>query len=557
MKLDHRGFVVHQARKLQGMKRLHEPEAEESGELHPESLRNQIAHLRKENILLRKKAKLSLEEKIRMLEEQPSETARSMQDAADSATQEAKNEKLTQVNAQLIITGVELQVAMDKIENAKAEMTHLAHYDFLTDLPNRMQLYDRINLAIDWAKRHHAKMALLFLDIDRFKQINDSLGHMVGDKLLQSIAHRLKSVVRSTDTVSRLGGDEFVLLLSEFDQVKTLIPKIEKIRELLAEPHNIEGHKIDISTSIGISLYPEDGEDSDTLMLNADSAMYHAKENGRNRFYFFKPVMRKQISNRQNVEKGIYSALKKQEFELFYQAQINLEDGTIAGVEALIRWRHPVEGVLPPAYFIPAAEECGAIIPIGRWVLHEACRQAQAWLDEGLDFHVMAVNISVREFDDHEFLENICTVLQETGLAPSRLELEITETVLMKNIAASAQILHTLRSMGIKISIDDFGTGYSSLSYLKRIPIDTLKIDQSFVSDISAVNDDVLVKAIIAIGKNLHHKVIAEGVETVEQLDFLRSNDCEAAQGYYLHAPMTGREFTSILQVGIRPDRLH
>lgn len=533
------------------MKRQQKPETDNAIGSYIEGLCKQITKLQEENCNLRKIAKRRADENIYSDEKNTNEAITEHR----HAEQEDRNEKLTQANAKLVMSAVELQVAVDKIENAKAEMTHLANYDFLTDLPNRMQLYEKINLAIDWAKRHQAKMALLFLDVDRFKQINDSLGHTVGDKLLQSIAQRLKSVVRSTDLVSRLGGDEFVLLLSEFDEIKTLIPKIEKIRAVIAAPHKIEGKELDISISIGISLYPEDGEDFDTLMLNADSAMYHAKENGRNRFYFFKQAMRKQISNRQAAEKDICTALRNQEFELFYQAQINLRDGTITGVEAFIRWRHPVNGVLPPACFIPVAEECGAIIPIGRWVLQEACRQAQAWVDDGLDFNVIAVNISVREFDDHEFLDHVCTVLRDTGLAPDRLELEITETVLMKNIQANTTTLHALRHMGIKISIDDFGTGYSSLSYLKRIPIDTMKIDQSFVNDISVSNDDVLVKAMISIGQNLHYKVIAEGVETLEQLNFLRNNDCEAAQGFYLHSPMSGLAFTSVLKQTIQPER--
>ena len=507
-------------------------------------LRKQISNLRKENLQLRKNVKTSVNGTVSL----PDQNSAVNINNINLARQEDRNQKLKKANAQLIMTSVELQVAVEEIKNAKAEMHHLAHYDFLTDLPNRMQLYEKIHLAIEWAKRHNTKMALMFLDIDHFKSINDSLGHATGDKLLQSIANRLRSVVRSTDTVSRLGGDEFVLLFSEFDQIKTLIPKIEKIREVISLPHHIGGMNIDISTSMGISLYPDDGEDSDTLILNADSAMYHAKENGRNRFYFFKPEMRKKISTLRTAEKNIYTALRNEEFELFYQAQINLNDGGIAGVEALIRWRHPVDGVLSPVYFIPAAEECGAIIPIGRWVLHEACRQAQAWKADGLDFNIIAVNISAREFDDSDFLDNVCEVLRETGLEPSRLELEITETVLMKNIQTSTAILHALRAMGIKISIDDFGTGYSSLSYLKRMPVDTMKIDQSFVKDISTENDDVLVKAIIAIGKNLNYKVIAEGVETLEQFEFLRRNSCEAAQGFWLHSPMPGLEFTKMLK---------
>lgn len=552
MKSEHRRFIARKARKLAGIKRQPAPEEEEVSMQLPKGLRRQIAKLQKENFFLRKIAQLSTDEKNSLLKKMTAETS----EEKNQALQEDRNDQLAQANSKLVMTGLELQLAVEKIEIAKSEMTHLAHFDFLTDLPNRLQLYEKINLAIDWAKRHQTKMALLFLDIDRFKQINDSLGHDVGDKLLQSVALRLKNVVRSTDTISRIGGDEFVLLLSEFDKIKTLIEKIEKIREVLAAPHCIQGLNVDVSTSIGISLFPEDGDDSDTLMLNADSAMYYAKENGRNRFYFFKPEMRRHISNRQTMEKGLHSALKNQEFELFYQAQISLLDNTINGVEALIRWHHPLNGLITPASFIPAAEECGAIIPVGRWVLQEACRQAKAWIEDDLDFNVIAVNISAREFDDHEFLDNVNEVLRKTGLEPSRLELEITETVLMKNIQASTATLYALKKMGIRISIDDFGTGYSSLSYLKRIPFDTMKIDQSFVSDISLLNDDVLVNAIIAIGKNLHHKVIAEGVETQEQLDFLRRSGCEAAQGFYLHSPMTGLEFTSVLKQCVQPDHL-
>jgi diguanylate cyclase (GGDEF)-like protein len=512
------------------------------------NLRKQISNLRKKNLKLRKSIKISANKTISL----PDKNSALNIEKINLARQDYKNQKLTEANSKLIMTSVEMQIALEEIKNAKAAMHHLAYHDFLTDLPNRMQLYEQIRSAIEWAKRHNTKMALMFLDIDRFKSINDSLGHATGDKLLQSIAKRLRSVVRSTDTVSRIGGDEFVLLFSEFDQIKTLIPKIEKIREVISLPHRIGEMNIDITTSMGISLYPDDGEDSDTLMLNADAAMYHAKETGRNRFYFFKPEMRQKISNRQNLEKDVHNAIRNHEFELFYQAQINLRNGTISGVEALIRWRDPIEGMLSPAYFIPACEECGAIVPLGRWILQEACQQAQAWVEDRLDFNVIAVNISAREFDSPEFLGHIGEVLQKTGLDPSRLELEITETVLMKNIQTSIVTLHKLREMGVKISIDDFGTGYSSLSYLMLIPFDTMKIDQSFISNIFVSHDDVLIKAIINIGKNLHRKVIAEGVETSEQLDFLRSNECEVAQGFYLHVPMPGLEFKQVLKLMTR-----
>ena len=467
------------------------------------------------------------------------------------AQQENRNEQLSQANEQLVIASVKLQVAAEEIEKSKAEMTHLAHHDFLTKLPNRMQLLDRLAQSIALNRRHHAKLAVLFLDLDRFKLVNDSLGHEVGDQLLQMVAQRLQTTIRSSDTVSRLGGDEFVLLLSEVTHKDALIPKIEHIREVIAAPYHIAGHEINISATIGISLFPQDGEDAKGLMRNADAAMYDAKESGRNRYQFFLPEMRTKIMERQAVEESLLQALIEKEFVLHYQAQVNLETRVITGVEALIRWHHPIRGLLLPRWFIPIAEEAGTITQIGRWVLRQACQQAQSWLDDGLNFDVMAVNISAREFESEGFLDHIRLVLKETGLAPDRLELELTETVLMKSIESAAATFNTLRSMGVRISIDDFGTGYSSLSYLKRFPVDAIKIDQSFIRDMSASDDDVLVKAIIGIGKNLRLQVIAEGVETRQQLDFLRANGCVLAQGFYLQSPMPAEEFEAVLRDGI------
>lgn len=475
-----------------------------------------------------------------------------MQDAhIVKATQQDRNAKLKQANEQLVIASVQLQIATEEIERSKAEMTHLANHDFLTDLPNRMQLHDRIGQAIARAKRHQKKLAVLFLDLDRFKIVNDSLGHAIGDKLLQSVAQRLKGSIRDTDTVSRHGGDEFVLLLSEVDDRETLALTIEKIHKAITASYDIAGHDLDIGATIGISMFPEDGEDSGTLIGNADAAMYFAKENGRNKYQFFEPEMRARNMERQDIETNLRQALDKHQFVLFYQAQINLESGDITGAEALIRWRQPNGGLLLPAWFMPVAEDCGAIVPIGRWVLREACREAQSWLEADLPFNVIAVNISAREFESDDFLAHVHNVLLETGLTADRLELEITETVLMKNIESAAATLHALRSMGVRISIDDFGTGYSSLSYLKQFPLDTLKIDQSFVRDISIADNDVLVDAVIGIGKGLRLQVVAEGVETATQLAFLRKSHCATGQGFYLNVPMIAEDFSAFLRQGV------
>ncbi len=487
-------------------------------------------------------------------------TAREREIDDERITKEAMldhSTKLRQANEKLVIAAMQLQIANAEIDKSKAEMTYVANHDFLTDLPNRMQLYDRIAQAIALARRHHEKLAVLFLDLDRFKPVNDTFGHATGDQLLQLVACRLKSAIRSSDTVSRLGGDEFVLLLSEVNQEKIFALKVEKIHQIVTAPYCVGGNDLNIGATIGISIFPENGDDVETLIRNADAAMYYAKENGRNQFQFFRQEMLLREAERQGSEASLYQALEKQEFVLFYQAQVNLENGAITGVEALIRWHQPGRELMLPGLFIPIAEACGAIIPIGRWVLREACRQAQSWLEAGLDFNVISVNISAREIENDQFLENVRSVLQETGLAPDRLELELTETVLMKSIECTAKTLHELRSMGIRISIDDFGTGYSSLSYLKRFPVDTMKIDQTFVRDIALDADDVLLHAIIEIGKSLRHHVIVEGVETAKQIAFLRDNHCASGQGFYLNIPMMAEEFTSVLKQGIPLHILH
>jgi diguanylate cyclase (GGDEF)-like protein/PAS domain S-box-containing protein len=405
------------------------------------------------------------------------------------------------------------------------QMTHSAQHDFLTGLPNRMLLNDRVTQAIALAPRHLKKVAVLFLDLDGFKHINDSLGHPVGDKLLQSIAKRLLECVRSADTVSRQGGDEFVVLLSEIEQSEDAAITARRMLQAVAEAHPINQHDLHVTTSIGLSVYPDDGLDAETLIKNADTAMYQAKEHGRQSYQFFKPAMNVRAVERQSIEESLRRALERKEFTLHYQPKINLQTGEISGSEALLRWTHPARGPISPAEFIPVAEDCGLILPIGQWVLREACKQAQAWLDAGLPLGTIAVNISSMEFRDDHFLESVFATLKDTGLYAKSLELEITETVLMKRAETAAAILKSLRAKGVRIAVDDFGTGYSSLSYLRKFPIDALKIDQSFVRQLTTIPDETaIVTAVISLGRSLKLRVVAEGVETQAQLKFLQAN---------------------------------
>ena len=432
------------------------------------------------------------------------------------------------------------------------QMTHSAQHDFLTGLPNRMLLNDRVNQAIALAPRHHKKVAVLFLDLDGFKHINDSLGHPTGDKLLQSIAKRLVDCVRSSDTVSRQGGDEFVVLLSEVAQPEDTAITARRMLQAVAEAHSIDQHDLHVTTSIGVSVYPDDGQDAETLIKNADTAMYQAKENGRQSYQFFKSAMNVRAVERQSIEESLRRALERQEFTLYYQPKINLRTGQIAGAEALLRWKHPTRGPVPPAQFIPVAEDCGLILPIGNWVLREACQQARLWLDAGLPVATMAVNISAMELRDESFLEGVFAILKETRLDPTSLELELTESVLMKHAESAEYILKTLRASGVKVAVDDFGTGYSSLSYLRKFPIDALKIDQSFVRQISTTpSETTIVTAVISMGRSLKLRVVAEGVETRAELAFLQANNCDEAQGYYFSRPVLPHEFASLLGTGV------
>jgi diguanylate cyclase (GGDEF)-like protein/PAS domain S-box-containing protein len=435
---------------------------------------------------------------------------------------------------------------------ATLSMSHMAQHDSLTNLPNRLLLNDRLTEALALARRYQRQLAVLFLDVDRFKNINDSLGHMIGDRLLQSIAQRLLACVRVSDTVSRQGGDEFVILLSEVAHAWDATVCADTILSALRAPHSIDQHEVHVTASIGIVTYPDDGSDADTLMKHADFAMYHAKETGRDSSQFFNRDLNTRALERQSLENGLRHALQRGEFLLHYQPKLDLQTGVIVGVEALIRWIHPEFGPVPPADFIPIAEESGLIVPIGRWVLAKACHQAQAWRDIGLTPLRIAINISAVELRASDFVRFMSHTLAATGLDPRFLELELTETFLMQDSNSTSAVLHALKAIGLHLALDDFGTGYSSLNHLKRFPIDTLKIDRSFVHGISTNSDDAsIVAAVIGMGHHLHMRVIAEGVETREQLVFLQDHECPFGQGYYFSQPVAAREFTELLRNGI------
>jgi len=388
--------------------------------------------------------------------------------------------------------------------------------------------------------------------LDGFKHINDSLGHPTGDKLLQSVGKRLVDCVRGSDTVSRQGGDEFVVLLSEEEGLEDASVTARRMLRAVAEAHFIDQHDLHVTCSVGISLYPDDGLNAETLIKNADTAMYQAKENGRQTFRFFKSAMNIRAVERQSLEEGLRRALEREEFVVHYQPKMDLKTGRIAGAEALLRWTHPIRGPVPPAQFIPVAEDCGLILPIGTWVLRQACQQAQAWLDAGLPMGTMAVNISAIQLREENFVHGVFAILKEARLDPRFLEVELTESVLMKHAEYTASVLNALRAGGVQVAVDDFGTGYSSLSYLRKFPIDALKIDQSFVSQITTVPDEtIIVKAVISLGRSLKLRVIAEGVETQEQLAFLQAHQCDEAQGYYFSRPVLPQQFAKLLESGI------
>ncbi len=431
---------------------------------------------------------------------------------------------------------------------AEERIRLLAYHDPLTGLPNRLLLTDRLAHALASARRRQGHVAVMFIDLDRFKNVNDSLGHAVGDKLLWEIAHRLNACVREEDTVSRLGGDEFVVVLESLQDHQDAVAIANKIHRAFEEPITVDGHSLHASASIGIALYPNDGENGEVLMQNADTAMYQAKSLGRNNYQFFAPFMNAHVRERLDLENTLREALARDEFELYYQPIVDLRDDEIVCVEALIRWRHPVQGLVPPDKFIPVAEETGFIVQIGDWVIDQACRILAAWHGQGFQPPRMSLNVSPRQFRQPGLADRIRHILDSHGIDARQIDLEVTESALMDHPETAARILRELKVMGLGIVVDDFGTGYSSLAYLKTFPIDKLKIDRSFVRDILTDNSDrEITLAVIALSHNLGLKVVAEGVEEVEQLDFLKSHRCDSVQGYFYSQPRPAGDFIDYL----------
>jgi len=447
---------------------------------------------------------------------------------------------------------VALEGIIDDITDRKhfeERLSYLAQYDVLTGLPNRALFYDRLRQAVVRAKREQTMVGLMFLDLDRFKQINDTLGHAAGDRVLKVVAERLKSFLREVDTIARLGGDEFTVIIEGVSEPVQLSGVAEKIRNALAEPVDVDGHDMSVSASIGITTYPRDGEDIEQLVKNADIAMYHAKHRGgRQQFQFYDPGMGPLAAQDLELEAKLRRAIDKQEFLLHYQPVVDVTSGRVTGMEALIRWQSP-QGLVPPANFIPLAEESGLILDIGRWVLRAACMQARKWQREGLPSLRLAVNLSPLQLRQENLLASVAEILRESGLAPQFLELEITENTVMDRSRDTVAMLTRLEHLGVQIAIDDFGTGYSSLAYLKQFPVHSLKIDRSFVRDVTTdSNDAAIVGAMIAMAKSLGLSVVAEGVETRQQLDFLRAAGCHAYQGYYFSVPLPANAFAELVR---------
>jgi diguanylate cyclase (GGDEF)-like protein/PAS domain S-box-containing protein len=438
---------------------------------------------------------------------------------------------------------------ISQIKDSEAQLAHLAHHDPLTNLPNRLLLNARIEHAIKRAQRDNTNIAILFIDLDRFKTVNDSLGHPIGDVLLQQVARTLSGCVRDEDTIARLGGDEFVVVLEGLTGVDYASNVTKKIQAAIAKPFDLDGDVLYISASIGISLYPSDGEDVATLLKNADAAMYRSKADGGNVFRYYSAELTRSARERLSMEAGLRQGIEAQQFTLYYQPQISVSDGSLIGAEALIRWQHPVSGLISPLRFIPLAEETGLIVPLGEWVLTMACEQTKQWLHTQQANFVMAVNLSARQFQQPDLARRIRAYLEVAGLNPAQLELEITESAIMGQGPEAVAKLRALKDLGVKIAIDDFGTGYSSLAYLRRFPVDTLKIDQSFMRDIpNDIQAMEIATIIIAMGRNLHMKVLAEGVETEAQLAFLTQHGCDHYQGYLYSPPIPAADFERFLR---------
>lgn len=428
------------------------------------------------------------------------------------------------------------------------ELEYQANYDTLTGLPNRNLLHDRLKQSVAYARRYQKAMAVAFIDLDNFKLVNDSLGHSAGDRLLTTVADRLKDCVRSSDTAARLSGDEFVLIL--FDQADDVMihHTMQRILNEVSLPCRLGDRNFYVSCSIGYSVFPKDGETAELLLKNADAAMYYAKEAGRNNFQAYTPDMEAKATERLELSGDLRLALENGEFHLHYQPRVSLADGRIVGAEALIRWQHPKLGLVSPTQFIPIAEESGMIAPIGEWALRTACAQGKAWIARGLPAITMSVNLSAKQFVKKDLIETIEKILTETGFPPERLELELTESLIMHNAELFIVTLNNLKALGIDLTVDDFGTGFSSLAYLKRFPIDRLKIDHSFIHDVSTDPDSsAIARAVIQLGHSMGLKVLAEGVETKEELAFLLNHDCDELQGYYFSEPLAAENLAELL----------
>jgi diguanylate cyclase (GGDEF)-like protein len=450
--------------------------------------------------------------------------------------------KIEWAKTRLVRSGNGLAVTIQDITErklAEEKIEFLAHHDPLTRLPNRVLLRDRFEQAMAIARREDSGVVLMFLDLDHFKQINDSFGHQLGDQVLLKIVKRLQECIRDADTICRQGGDEFIIVLTNIKDLNDIGRIAQNMLDAVCEPIEIEKQTFHTSASIGITLFPNDGGDFDTLLKNADTAMYQAKDSGRNAYRFFTAKMNADVVEQLHLHTQLRTALQQKEFQLHYQPQIDLVSGSVIGMEALIRWHHPEKGIISPALFIPVAEASGLIIPIGEWVLEEACRQARIWQKNGQAPFRVAVNLSALQFQRGNIIDTVSKALERSGLPPGMLELELTESILLQDMESALKTIHDLKVLGVQLSIDDFGTGYSSLSYLKRLKVDKLKIDQSFVRDlVTDIDDMAIVSAIIQLGKNLQLRVIAEGVETAEQLSFLSSHECDEAQGYFFSRPL-------------------
>jgi diguanylate cyclase (GGDEF)-like protein len=490
-------------------------------------------------------ARLNNSDKL-LVVKKPFEAIEIMQ-SANALTRKWQNERIVRNQVETLEQVVTART--QGLETANKQLRHLATHDALTGLPNRVLMDDRIGQCIALADRQSQTFAVIVLDLDRFKVVNDSFGHRVGDELLREVAQRLKSVVREIDTVARLGGDEFVLIVTQSPTRDAVEAVASRIIAVMQAPVRIAGAEIHTSPSIGIAFYPQDASSTETLVAHADAAMYYAKQQGRNNFQFFVPRMNTATQEKVKLESDMHVALEQKQFELYYQPKVNTATGVMHGAEALLRWTHPVHGPISPSTFIPIAEECGLIGPLGAWVVREACRQARAWQLEGLPPLRVAVNLSASQFRQSDVASMVRDALDSAGLEGRFLEVELTESVVMSDPEESIAILERLSAMGVLVSIDDFGTGYSSMSYLRRFPIDKIKIDRGFISEAMTRPDDAsIVRAIVSLAHNLRLKVVAEGVESTEQLDFLKSLGCDQYQGYHYSPALPPSDFQALVR---------